>query len=997
MRDLYQELYKRLNTAQKRAVDAVEGPVMVIAGPGTGKTQILTLRIANILRKTDTDPKSILALTFTESGAVSMRKRLADIMGDAAYLVRISTFHGFCNDIIRQYPEAFPRIIGSRSITEVEQIRLLEELITKADVRLLRPFGDTLYYVRPVLSNINTLKREGVDEEEFRNAVLRKAEAFAAAEDKFHARGAHAGKMKGEYKELEKQIAKNSELADLYAQYQKRLAEERLYDYSDMIMEVLRALRADGDLLLILQEKYQYVLVDEHQDTNNAQNKILELLMSFHPNPNIFIVGDEKQAIFRFQGASLENFSYFKKLYPSAEAITLAENYRSTQEILDSAHGVAGAMRLAGSELHAQNGAGEKIRVAPFVKEDAELAWVASSVADTIRGGASPEEVAILYRDNRDAFPAARALERHGVPFVIESEQDIFGDFEIRKLMALLEAALKIGSPEHFLRAMHVDFLGIPPLDTYMIAQASSGRNGTPLMSIVSNNETMERLHVSEKEKIKNLFAKVSSWARKDANMPLTETFESVLRESGYLEHILALPDPLAAIERTNAVFDEVKALLETNRHATLADFFSYLTTLREHNLNVKRNISHSRERRVRLMTAHKSKGQEFGHVYIIGACDGHWGNRKKSDVLPLFPEVYSLFGSSDWAYSEMDDERRLFYVALTRARKTATISFSREGENGRERLPSAFLEEVKSECVERIDTGAFEKALFENPKRMFAEAKAAHAPDAERKFVGELFRNRGFSVTHLNNYLECPWKYFYVNLLRIPQAETKHQLYGIAVHEALRAFFSQLKSGTAVSKQLLAGAFASHLEKLPLGDADFKEALEKGKQALLGYYGAYAGSWNANVLVELAVAGVSLGGATLTGKIDKLEFESDGGVSVVDYKTGKPKSRGVIEGATKSSDGNIKRQLVFYKLLLDAFEGGKYRMKRGIIDFVEPDDKGRYHREEFEIGNNEISELKELIKKTADEIISLEFWGRTCGEKDCEFCRLRGLAQGGR
>ena len=286
--DLYQELYKRLNKAQKQAVDTVEGPVMVIAGPGTGKTQILTLRIANILRETDTDPRSILSLTFTESGVVSMRKRLAEIIGDTAYLVNINTFHGFCNDIIKNYPEEFPRIIGSENINEVEQIRILEKLIEELPLKYLRPFGDKFYYARAILADINQLKREGVSAMEFGEIVRKREKTFPKINGLRHEKGPYAGKIKGEFKELEKQIAKNKELARIYIAYQKELAEKRLYDYSDMIMETLSALKKSDDLLPIIQERFHYFLIDEHQDTNNAQNKIIELLASFYPNPNVF-------------------------------------------------------------------------------------------------------------------------------------------------------------------------------------------------------------------------------------------------------------------------------------------------------------------------------------------------------------------------------------------------------------------------------------------------------------------------------------------------------------------------------------------------------------------------------------------------------------------------------------------------------------------------------------------------------------------------------------
>ena len=282
-------------------MDAIEGPVMVIAGPGTGKTSILTLRIANILAKTDSTPDSILALTFTESGVHSMRAKLSDIIGSATYKVNINTFHGFANEIIKNYPEEFPRIIGSNNATDIDQIKILEEIIGSSKLQKLKPYGDSYYYVRPILSEIKNLKRENVSPEKLAEIVKGQEKNFSGIEDLHHKNGKYSGEMKGKYKDIEKSIEKNKELLTVYKKYEKALTEKRLYDYEDMILEAIKSLTRDKGLLLELQEKYQYILADEHQDANNSQNKMLELISGFHENPNLFVVGDEKQAIFRFK------------------------------------------------------------------------------------------------------------------------------------------------------------------------------------------------------------------------------------------------------------------------------------------------------------------------------------------------------------------------------------------------------------------------------------------------------------------------------------------------------------------------------------------------------------------------------------------------------------------------------------------------------------------------------------------------------------------------
>ena len=984
-KDKFKELYGKLNPAQKQAVDFVEGPVMVVAGPGTGKTQVLTLRIANILRITDIEPENILALTFTESASVSMRKRLSDIVGSAAYSVNIETFHGFCNNIIQNYPESFPNIIGSQNITEVDQVSLIEEILEYLPLKILKPFGDKFYYLRSILSGINDLKREGVSEKEFEKIVKREKKAFKERKDLTHEKGPHKGKMKGEYQKLLKRIEKNLELSKVYAEYEKNLRGKKWYDFSDMIMEVFRVLSKDKNLLLMLQEEFQYILVDEHQDTNNAQNKILELLLGFHEHPNIFVVGDEKQAIFRFQGASLENFLYFKNLYPSAKLITLSENYRSTQSVLDSAHSLIAGEKKLKSQKKKQ---GKKIALYPFKDEEMERFFLADDISKKIKKGVPPDEIAILYRDNRDAIPVVRMFEKFGIPFVVQSDEDILEDPEIRKLVSIFRAVDRFGSDEEMISAMHVDFFGIHPIDVFLLMKTRDERK-TTLSNIIRSEKNLSNLELESMEQISGFFKNLSKWKGISENADALLFFETVVRESGFLSHILNLSDAVEKVEKLNALFDELRSLIEVHRGTKISDFLLYLDTLSKHNLRIEKRAMHRRTSCVRLMTAHKSKGLEFGHVYIIGAFDGHWGNKRSPKLLPLPPSVFSLSGK-DVSQNEIEDERRLFYVALTRAKEEVIISYGKTGESGKGRLPSLFVGEIKKEFIEEKNPESYEKAYGEKKEIPFMERTVSGVPIKNREFTKELFLKRGLSVTGLNNYLKCPWQYFYMNLLRIPKAKTKHQMYGTAVHAALRDFFEIRKKRDA-GKDFLLKRFEFHLKREAFSENDFREAFQKGKESLGGYVDTYKDIWKTNVITEFAIKGVLLkDDIRLTGKLDKVEFLSEDTVNVVDYKTGKPKSRGVIDGGAPKSEGEIKRQLTFYAILLDLYKEGKYKMVSGEIDFVEPDEKGRYKKEFFEIETEEKKELKEIITDVSKQILSLSFWNSRCEDKKCEFCTLR-------
>lgn len=990
----FEAAYKGLNEAQKAAVDHVEGPVMVIAGPGTGKTQILTLRIAAILQKTDTAPENILALTFTEAAAQNMRRRLAALIGNPAYQVRISTFHGFCNDVIRRFPEDFPRVVGSRAIADVDQVSMVEEIIMGATdplpLVLLRPFGDRLLYVRDIVSALGELKREGITPEKFATLIEAEKNTFQSLPDLYHTKGPHTGKMKGEYIQHERLLLKNEELLRVYVAYQNILSERKLYDFSDMILEVLTTLEQNQTLLQLLQEEHQYVLVDEHQDTNNAQNRILELLMSYHDRPNLFVVGDEKQAIFRFQGASLENFDYVKKRYAGVTLITLTQNYRSTQTVLDAGSALLPAL-LQKNTSYAEH----PIQIGGFHTPAEERYFISHAIEKKITDGIAPGDIAILYRNNKDAFPIGRDLARLGIPYHIESDQDLFAQGDVGALLRILKAVCFYGDDLLLAELLHLSLFSIDPLDAYKLLRNAAERKKYSLYDLLTNEALLLEISLADPASIFSLGRKLTAWARQLKEKELLSFFEYIVRDSGLLATIVASENAGERFDALGTLFDQVRALREKKADATLVDFFIFLETIQKHKLFIRRTSQLPSDGKVRLMTVHKSKGLEFSHVYIMGAVHGVFGGKSSRDRLPLIPGVY---GGEKEGRDTDEDERRLMYVALTRAKESVTITYATEDDTHREMLPSAFLEEIPPPLIERIDTDIWKSAYAADASFSFAEEKISSGTGSsspslknEEAFVKGLFEKQGLSPTALNNYVECPWKYFYLNLIRIPQSQTIHQHYGIAVHAALQDFYTHMKH-EGVSGPFLLESFKRHLFRQPLSERDLELLLEKGTAALSGWFKTYDGSWDARVSTEFRINGVLLEGVKLTGVLDKLEYIDNTIVEVVDYKTAKPKTRNELLGKTKSANGNYYRQLVFYKLLLEEWKEGFLSMQRGTIDFVEPDEKGIYHRESFEIDSTEVAELRALIATVSEEIQSLSFWNKKCDDATCEYCALRSL-----
>ena len=981
----FKKAYKNLNAQQKQAVDEIEGPVMVIAGPGTGKTQILTLRIANILLKTQVNPENILALTFSGSAAFEMRSRLVEIIGTAAFRVEIATFHSFSNDVIKNYPDEFSQLLSSENITETQQIELLEKLIETLNLKLLRPFGDPLYYLKDILGAINDLKKEGVFPKKLRDGIENQKKDFEKIDDLYHGKGKYKGEMKGKYVDIKKDIEKLEEFLLVFDSYQKALAAGKKYDFNDMLLEVVKALESNKSLLLRLQEKYQYILVDEHQDTNAAQNKLIELLLNFYENPNIFVVGDEKQAIYRFAGASLENFLYFRKIYPAVKLINLQKNYRSHQLILDasgsliekniSANILPQEKLKANLEIKAQ-----KVKLAKLPSYGLEYEYIASELKEKIAKGFKSSEIAVLARRNSDLIPLTQILNRSGIKYIIPADQNILNDLEIQKLLWIFQSIVNPMDESLLIKMLHASFIGVDPFDIYKLIRISKKQK----------KEFSEAIEKNSRKQLALFYAKYKNWIGENDNVPFDDLFIKVVNESGFKEFILKSPNRYQLLNKLNGLFDEIKLRLYQNPKFNLLDFINLLQTVEKHKIALRSKVEHSKEEGIRLFTVHKSKGLEFEWVYIINCFEGRWGNSRKRGAKIKLPWRYlGVNIKADISFEEIEDERRLFYVAMTRAKRGVTLTFSKSGIDGKEQLPSQFIQEIESKFTEIIDTSKFEKSF--NKSQIFDLPKPNKLHPKNKEYLKQLFLEKGLSVTGLDNFLLCPWKYFFRNLISLPDVKNKNLILGTAIHAALDYFINSRKT-KLLNEQFLIGKFRELLEKEAISEKDRTELLEKGEKALKLFYGKIIPTWPENIQSEMNIRGVKLSEEViLNGRLDMIEHLSkDGLVRVHDFKTGKIKSRPQIDGSKADSKYNYKRQLVFYKILLDRYKEGLFKMKEGVIDFVEPNDKGDFKSEIFEIIEEDVSGLESVIKSVASQIINLTFWDQKCKDEACEYCKLK-------
>ncbi len=994
----FSKLYQKLNPEQKKAVDTIEGPVMVIAGPGTGKTQILTLRIAQILSKTQVNPENILALTFTENAAAEMKQRLSEIIGAEALKVSINTFHGFCNELIQKNYDMFHHLASFLPISDLEEIQTIQEIIETESFVYLRPQGDPSYYFNPIRSAISSLKKEGITPKQFADAVTKWQHDFESQDDLVHTKGKYKGKMKGAAIEEMKQIEKNKEFARVFDAYQKRIKENKLYDFNDMIMEVVLAFKKNEQFLSQMREMYQYILIDEHQDTNNAQNTVIEYLCSLDDYPNLFVVGDEKQSIFRFQGASLENFLYFKKTFPRAVLIQLEKNYRSTQKILDAtgaliqhnAHSILERNRLIAQSQHPEVSIGLTRYANPYQ----ELFQTAKRIEQLHARGVAYDAISVLVRKNADLLSLASILERNAIPYMLSTEESLFSEKSIQTMIVLLKAIYYVGDDTYLSRVLLIEMFDLDPLDVFHLIKAAQ-KNKVSLWEFFRDDALLSSLSFYKKESILHFVESLIGWKKISENTSIDEFFITLLNESGLLKHILQQQNALLILEKFHLFYEDLKQLQRKDHALALGGYLNYLDLLEKHEIPLQIKVSKKKAGSVFVSTAHKSKGLEFEYVFIPKATDSYWGNMRGQSSLIRIPWKY--LSRTDFTIGKEDsieEERRLFYVALTRAKKQILLSYSTQNDEGKEQVASQFIFEIppeylQPEIIPEEPDATLQRITSEfSPKK---EVMLSFKKDEMQEYFRSLFLANGVSVSALNNFITCPWRYVFRNLVRLPDVRGYYLLLGTAIHSTISEYIVNLRKHKQLSEEELLDSYKAAIKNLSASENDLAQLEEKGVAILQSYYQKRMKGWDEKRESEIIIPNMYLDTDILiNGKIDMMEYGKNNEVVVYDFKTGKVRSRNELLGKTRKANKDYYRQLVFYKLLLSLYKKGQYKMTEGVIEFVESAQKDEIRNESFVIENNDVKELIESIKTMRDSVLNLSFWDSRCDDPDCEYCTIR-------
>lgn len=996
----FQKIYNRLNTAQKQAVDTIDGPVMVVAGPGTGKTQVLSVRIANILQKTDTPPDAILALTFTESAAKNMRERLTSIIGPTAYYVNISTFHSFCTDIIRNNPDQFFLSLEAEPLADLEKIEIIQSIIDIQHFDKLKPTNTPYYYVREILRRIQELKREGITAKQF-ETILHTTKSLLEKEK--------ATLPKSEYATQLKNLTKNQELLVVFKSYQEEILKRNRFDFEDMINFVVDKFRNDEEFLRQQQERFHYFLVDEYQDTNSAQNETLYLLANFWgQEANIFVVGDPNQSIYRFQGASLENIIGFQKRFPQATTVTLTDNYRSNQRILDSSFALIDNNKedtttFKTTKLTSKKDLKEKkISVLALPSETVEEFFVIDTIKNLLKEGVPPEEIAVLYRNNNDSIILSDTLSKEGILYNIEGGIDILHDPGINQLLNffnLIEKSKYQTDDLDLFTVLHYEFLQFDSLDILKLSRLAA-ESKKHMLEVITDTDFKKKnkYEIENPDAFIEFLKKITTWQELDANSTFVHFFEQVLKESGYLSWVLNQQDKIERLNRINSLYAEIKSLNKANHNLKLSTFLEDLELMRQNNLNITEDDLDLTKGAITLSTVHKAKGKEWQYVFIIKTINGKWGNKKSRELIKL-PE--QILENTDLTKKEVnEEERRLFYVALTRAKEKVYILYAETtSSNGRKRenTPSLFITELPKEHIETMIPTTFESETILT-KLLSPETKniSQVQTEKEQEFLARLVDKFKLSPTALNTYLECPYKFKLNTLIKVPRAKAVYLSFGTAIHRGLELFYQKYKNeGALPPLSYITQEFEKALAKEVLTDEERSRYLQKGKETLETYYNYYKESFTPALFTEkffgYGYSKTYLNDIPLTGKIDRIDLvdRDEKTVKVVDYKTGKPKSRNFIEGKTEGSDGGYKRQLVFYKLLSQLDHNFPLEVISAELDFVEATETGKLKKESFAITIEEVDELKTTIHEVMEKIRALAF-EKTIDTKPCQFCEFK-------
>ncbi|HEV7810963.1 MAG TPA: ATP-dependent DNA helicase, partial [Candidatus Limnocylindrales bacterium] len=789
-----------LNPEQLRAVTYGDGPLLVVAGAGTGKTQVITRRIAWLIATRRARPSELLALTFTDKAAAEMQVRVDQLVPYGYTDATIGTFHAFGDRLIREYAFELGLPSDVRVLSRAEAVIFLHEHLFELDLDAYRPLGDPTRFLDALVSLFSRCKDEDVSPAAYRAwAEALSAEAATRPDDEA----------------MSDRARKQLELAGAYARYQELLEANGCIDFGDQVALALRLVRDSPTARAEIQSRYRYILVDEFQDTNRSQAELVSLIAE--PHGNVTVVGDDDQSIYRFRGAAISNILDFRERCPSARTVVLRRNYRSRPAILEAAHRLIrfnDPERLevrAGisKRLTAERGidpAGRTVRLEVHPSGADEADRIAAEIADRIRGGTRPRDIAVLVRANGHANVVLRSLEAAGVPWRFSGAAGLYARPEIRRLLAFLRAIADLGSS--------VDVYGVATSEPYRlggedltaIVTSARRRNRTlwDVLDELDRQPGILRVSPATRTAVHRLVADLRDLSGVAHERPAGEVLYRFLRQTGTLDRLAAdasvsAEESLRNIARFFEIVRSQSTVLVDDRPAFLA---RHLQTLIEAGDDPATADLDPDADAVAVLTVHKAKGLEFPIVYLPGLVAGRFPTPNRRDPLALPPELVGESTEDD--EGPLREERRLFFVAVTRARDEVILSYAADYGGATSRRPSPFVLEALDLPAAAVDPALRPATALERIDALGAPPPVA-APSPEPRVVGEPLT---LSFSAIDDYLTCPLKYKLGHVVRVPVPPHHAMVYGSAMHRAVQEFHRRHARGEVMSEEDLGAAF---------------------------------------------------------------------------------------------------------------------------------------------------------------------------------------------
>ncbi len=1100
LENLYTEEFSKLNTAQKKVVKQVNWPVMVVAGPWTGKTQIIWMRTANIIQNAWINPENILITTFTEAWVIAIKKRLAKFIWSDAYKVKVATIHSFSQDIITSYPEKFAQFKASSTIDDIESLQVLTDIIDKNiknnNIEYLFTAFDRYMYLRDIKDRIGKLKWEWVSFSWFeklisdlRNDYDEKLETLKSNK-RIRDLEKRTNKDSEAYK---KHIWKLTELNLIYREYQDYLKQNSLYDFSDMINFTVEALEKDEDLRYDLAEKFQYIMLDEYQDTNNSQNKLIDLILSVWESKNIMVVWDDDQSIYRFQGANIENMLDFVGTYPDTKFIVLKNNYRSAQSILDLSTDLIenNTQRLVNKlpdlkkELIARRDYKDLNNNKYFILQDEilEKLFVLEDINKKSLHLASPKGRGIEWKKIKNAATSLPLGETEWGPtfaIICRSNKEVESWTKFMHLQEVeVESKLKTNilknkfvgfildflrlienpdfSDEKLLDILRTDIVDIENIDVISMSKELYKKNYSrswfmlSLWELIKNidkgphsfspkgreveqDDWKQALYEIELEEKYRSFAKIVEFRELilELNSELglywiSRLFQKLLDKIGLVEYI-ETNWTFSDLEDIFTLFNKIKTLNELNPDLSLKELLNKFELHNKYNIWISRQILKKTNSNIEILTAHSSKWLEYDYVYIPGVYGENWESKRVIDKLKL-----PLWIAWNWLQfagldekqlktlekeTQLQEDRRLFFVATTRAKKE--LIFTRPaGKDNKPYIDSPFILEagiephpnplLLGEGTEQSFRDLLKKELLWEDEDLVKTSRE------EINYISEFLETYKLSPTDLNTFLEEPKQFLRNVVFKYPFTGNEFTIFGNVYHKVLEyATMTKITPHSVFPKGREVATLGEMKEKFlellkyQILTAEERERLtKKWLEGLTWYYEVFKANPRTPLAVEYNFKSrdVVFDWVRITGKVDKVEKISnslntppspplEGGtfwqvplfiedVAVVDYKTWGIKTEGKIKWVDRYwnkkesfEEGKYYRQLLFYKLLAenDPEFSSKFNVTELALDFVEWKN-WEYKYVAIIPENDDYKEFKDLVKDSWEKINNLEFW----------------------